>query len=700
MKAVSMICSRNNRFSLTVGLFLAVFLLSGLGLNAQENNCEVEVSKKSQKLYKRAIDDLRYGRYSEATESLQQAIDNSPDFLKALWVLADINRRPTNRVAVISTAIDAYNQIIEICPSYKDYYSYFYLGGIYYNRQEYGKAYKAYQAFLDSGDENIREEHFEEAETFARYAKFYDDIYKNKVPFDPHVLHDVSTADDEYLAVITPDGEYIYFTRRSEEIDRTHAYTRADNRVERFSRAKRIGTNRFEKGAPMPLPFNTQTNEGGATLTIDNKDLYYTRCIIRNRKLDCNICYSHYSNGKWSNIVTLGPNVNTDEYWESMPTISSDGKTMYFVSNRLEDSYGGYDIYKTVKDETGKWQPAVNLGPTINTPGNEKAPFIHTDSQTLYFSSSDYRDEDGKYHRGHMGLGGYDIFYSRMDSTGKWSKPKNIGYPINTPKNDIGFTVSTDGKYGYFASNKVEQNKEQNKERNFAQKRAAGPMPINIYSFELYREARPQKVVFVKGNVRDEETKEVIRDAKVYIQNVETREIKEIPIDRETGDFVAAIVTPNDLLLTVKKSDYAYQTTYIEQKKTQEGLEPLKIDFKLKQIRVGAAYDLQDIYFDTDSDHLKSKSIKVIEGFYDFLKDNPNIKVEIQGHTDNVGSDAYNMKLSEARAKAVYDVLLRLGIPASQMTYKGYGESKPVASNATEAGRAKNRRTVFLITDK
>ena len=682
--------------------FVFMILLSTNPLLAQDNNCETEVSKKAVKVYKKALDDLRYGRYTKATEQLQQAVSIEPDYIKAWWVMADVNRRRTNRYARADVAIEAYQEVIRICPAYKDYYAYFYLGNLYYGRQEYGEAYKMYQAFLEGDSDNKNDAHIADAETFARYANFYDSIYKNEVPFEPHVLRDVSTNDDEYLAIITPDGEYIYFTRRFEEENRALSYTRADSRVERFSMARRNGPNHFEKGAPMPLPFNTQTNEGGATLTIDNKDLYYTRCIVRNRKLDCNICYSHYDpvKGEWSNIVTLGPNVNTEDYWESMPTISSDGKTMYFVSNRLQGSYGGYDIYKTVKDETGKWTPAVNMGPVINSPGNEKAPFIHTDSQTLYFSSADYRDEEGNYHRGHLGLGGYDIFYSRMDSAGNWSKPKNIGYPINTPKNDLGFTVSTDGKYGYFASNKVEAQKEANKERNFAQKRSNIRPPINIYSFELYHEARPQKVVLVKGNVSDDETKRPVRDARVYVQNVKTREIKEIPVDRQTGDFVAAIVTPNDLMLMVKKNDYAYQTTYIEQRPGPDGLEPMKIDFKLKQIKVGVAYNLQDVYFDTDSDNLKPKSIKVIEGFYDFLKDNPNVKVEIQGHTDNVGSDAYNLKLSEARAKAVYDLLVAMGIPPGQMTYKGYGERQPVASNKTEAGRAKNRRTVFLITDK
>ena len=689
-------------------IFSVVFLLSwGQSLYAQSDVCDLDVSKKSIKLQKKAIGELHYGRYAVATELLQDAIDKSPDNLKALWILADINRRPTNRNRVISIAKESYQQIIDICPAYENHYAYFYLAGIYYTQSDYEKAYSLYKEFLDSDDEGIEPKHYEEAQTFSKYAKFYADIYANKVDFEPIPLKGVNTSDDEYLPIITPDGEYIYFTRRFAEVDRTHAYAKADNRVERFCVAKSTGINSFEKGGALPNPFNTQSNEGGAALTIDNKDMYFTYCKIigstTHRSLACDIAHTHFSYGKWSDIEILDKINKPGKIWESMPTISSDGNTLYFVSNRIEGSYGGYDIYKSVKDADGNWQEPVNLGPTINTAGNEKTPFIHTDSQTLYFSSASYTDPNtGETHNGHLGLGGYDIFFSRMDSLGKWSEPKNIGYPINTKKNDLGFSVSTDGKYGYFSSNKVLRNKEQNKERNFAQKRINSHVPFNIYSFKLYQAARPQKVVLVKGTVKDKETNRKIRNAQVFIKNVETKEITEIPIDMETGDFIAAIVTESDLTLMVKKKDYAYVTTYIENTDDEEEANqaPVKLDIELKEVKVGAAYDLQDIYFDTDSDVLKKKSVRVIEGFYDFLKDNPNVHVEIQGHTDNVGSDTYNMKLSEARAKSVYQVLLYFGISPSQMTYKGYGESKPIASNRSSAGRAKNRRTVFVITSK
>jgi len=683
-------------------IFIWVFLYA-TNISAQGNNngCEVDASKKSQKLVKKAIGELHLGHYSAATHILQDAVDRSPNNLRALWILADVNRRPTNRNRVLRIAVETYTQIIDICPAYEDYYSYFYLAGIYYGQKKYNDAYEMYQAFLDADDDKISEKHYEQAETFAMYSKFYAEIYDNEVPFDPRAIGDVNTLDDEYLPIITPDGEFVFFTRRFEEVDRTSAFSHADNRVERFCVARSNGKNTFEVGGPLPKPFNTQSNEGGAALTIDNKDLYFTYCkIVERGELACDIATSHYSQGRWSEIRLLD-NINMPgRIWESMPTISADGKILYFVSNRVEGSYGGYDIYKSTKDKNGEWTDPVNLGPVINTEGNEKTPFIHSDSQTLYFSSSDYIDSrNGEEHHGHLGLGGYDIFYSRLDSTNQWIKPINIGYPINTKNNDLGFSVSTDGRYGYFASNKVEKEKEAHKERNFAQKRSKQKMPYNIYSFELYKKARPQKVVLVKGNVVDAKSKRVVRDAQVFIKNVETKEITEIPVDMETGDFVAAVVTPYDLTLMVKKKDYAYVTTYIDQEKDPTVMVP-KLDIEIKELEVGETYSLPDIYFDTDSTVLKEKSIRVIEGFFEFLVDNSNVKVEIQGHTDNVGSDDYNYILSEGRAESVYDELIAMGIPEEQITFKGFGESKPIATNKTSKGRAKNRRTVFVIISK
>ena len=406
---------------------------------------------------------------------------------------------------------------------------------------------------------------------------------------------------------------------------------------------------------------------------------------MKDRTLNCDICYSKFIDGYWSDIEPLSDNINTSQYWESMPTISSDGKTIYFVSNRA-GGFGGYDIYRSVRDDTGNWSKAINMGPSINTAGNEKSPFIHTDSQTLYFSSSDRQDKNtGEWFAGHIGLGGYDIFYTRLDSNG-WIEPKNIGYPINSKGNDLGFFVSTDGKYGFFASNKLENDDSKSD-------------VWNIYSFKLYEKARPQKVLFIKGNLSDNKTKQGARDAKVYIKNMDTKDLLEIPIDSNTGDYVFAIVMKSDFVMTVKKQDYAYVSRYISKDNNRFNT-PISMDMELKEIEIGKTYNLDDVYFATNSAELTDNSKKVIEGFFDFLHDNPNIVIEIQGHTDNVGADSYNMKLSQGRAKSVYDLLKNMGITDKQMSYKGYGETKPITENRTEKGRALNRRTVFLIIKK
>jgi outer membrane protein OmpA-like peptidoglycan-associated protein len=672
-------------------LILSILLNLSTFAQSDDNDCHFEVSKKSQKLFKKAMEDLQYGHFTEGSNKLEECIDDSPEFLRAIWVQASLNSKKTNRYRKEEIAINSYKRIIELCPSYKNYYAYYYLGKMYFEAENWDEAHTMLEAFLNADTDKIHENNYEDALDLSKYAKFYAKIYNDPVPFDPHIVEDVSTLDDEYLPSLSPDNDYLYFTRRFQAKTNQRVRSYSTGREEKFCKSKRTALNRFAIGKTMESPFNEQSNEGGATLTIDNRELYYTRCKIKaDKTLNCDICYASLdADGYWSDIKVLGSNINTPDYWESMPSISSDGNTLYFVSNR-PGGMGGYDIYRSTKDNKGQWTKAINMGPSINTAGNEKSPFIHTDSQTLYFSSADRHDnKTGEYYAGHMGLGGYDIFYTRLNDSNLWIAPKNIGYPINSENNDLGFFVSTNGEYGYFASNKLES----------SGKEASKKDPWNIYSFKLYKKARPQKVLFVKGSLKDEKTNEVVRDAKIVIKNVETKEVKEIPVDNETGNYVFTMVMKADYTMTVKKRDYTYITKYIAKDDTKFNV-PVNIDMELKQIEVGKTYNLEDIYFATDSDKLTETSKKVVEGFFDFLHDNPNVIIEIQGHTDNIGADDYNMQLSKNRARTVYNLLLKLGIPARQMKYKGYGETMPIADNQTEEGRALNRRTVFLIISK
>ena len=398
--------------------------------------------------------------------------------------------------------------------------------------------------------------------------------------------------------------------------------------------------------------------------------------------LNCDIFTSKYEYGEWTDIKSLGTNVNNADTWETQPTVSSDGKTLYFVSDR-KDGQGGYDLYKTVRDDKDNWSKAVNLGSPINTAGNERSPFIHTDSQTLYYASGDRQGDDGQYYKAHQTFGGYDIFYTKMNDKGTWEKPKNIGYPINTEADEASFFVSTDGKTAYVASNKIK----------------GGPGGWDLYSFELYPEARPEKVLFIKGEVSQQDKKDVEVEARVELKNAVTKKVTHIPVNKENGQYVAAIKFDSDYILTIKKDDYAYESKYISESDTIYE-KPVAIDFEVKPIEKGRSYTINDIYFETDKYDLNDKAKLVIEEFADFMKDHPHISVEIQGHTDNVGNPDYNLFLSDDRARAVYNYIIELGVDKNRVSFKGYGITRPIVTNATEEGRARNRRTEFYIINK
>ncbi len=400
--------------------------------------------------------------------------------------------------------------------------------------------------------------------------------------------------------------------------------------------------------------------------------LIYTICKYTDggNYYNCDICYSeNVGNNQWNKIKNLGKNVNSPKNWESQPSISSDGKVLYFVSDR-SGGYGGYDIYKTLKGANGEWSVPINMGPTINTAGNEKSPFIHTDSQTLYFASD-----------GWQGLGGFDIFFIKLGTENKWKEPKNIGYPINSIYDDAGFFVSTDGRFGYFASNQIK-----------------GVGGWDIFYFDLYEGARPEKVGFIKGELKDEKTNEPIT-ARIELKNIKTKQITEIPVDTLTGKYVAVFPFKNDYILTIKKDDYAYESKYISTK-DETFLQPAKVDIQIKSIEVGASYQLKDINFATNSYVLVEESKNIIDGFIEFLKEHPKVTIEIQGYTDDIGNDKDNLILSENRANSVYQYLIEKGIMTSRLSFKGYGETKPVVPNINDENRAKNRRTVFVIKTK
>jgi outer membrane protein OmpA-like peptidoglycan-associated protein len=392
---------------------------------------------------------------------------------------------------------------------------------------------------------------------------------------------------------------------------------------------------------------------------------------------NCDIYVSDFIDGGWGPIKKLSANVNHPVYWDSQPTIASDGVTLYFASDR-PGGYGGIDIYYTRKDPvTGEWSAPQNLGPKINTAGDEKTPFIHSDSETLYFSST-----------GHPGFGAYDIFYVRKNEKREWQDPENIGSPINGQTDDTGFFVSTDSKTGYFFS------------FNEGKVAGRGIGRYDLFGFELYSEARPTAVGFMKGTVRDS-AGQAVSGAVVEVKDTKSKQVSFANVDSASGDYMFAVKKNSELLVTVKKQGIAFNAKKVKVKENpKELVEPEEVNIQVAEERAGSSFVIDNILYNTNSADLQEESREVLENFARYLKENPALKIEIQGHTDNVGNPRDNEALSHNRAYSVKSALEELGVEGQRINAKGYGASRPIASNAMEEGRAKNRRTEFLILQK
>jgi outer membrane protein OmpA-like peptidoglycan-associated protein len=661
---------------LTVGFFRSY-------AQFEDDFCNDIDDKKLIKSFQKGVQLLNDGKMNDAEVIFAKILDEEPEFTEAWVASAEINyskykssKDPKSQNNYYSRYVKCLESVAKQCPSYQDYEVCYTLGKIFFSHDKLDVAKGYLKTYIDNGKKGTK--YYTDAESTYHYIEQYLNLIENPVPFEPVIVEGVSSAYDDYLPLISPDGSLALFTKAYMKKEINSIY--GDRFVEEFTVSKASDDKGliFSPGEPLPYPFNSGKNQGAASISIDNKTLFITICEFVSRDYDnCDIYMSTRTSDGWSELKSLGPNINGVKTWESQPSISADGKTLYFAS--IRESNIGFDpdnptsdIYYSTKDEKGNWTKAKNLGSKINTPGNEKSPFIHSDSQTLYFSSD-----------GHLGIGGYDIFFSKFRD-GDWTKPVNIGYPINTKNNDLGFVVNTQGTKAYFASNKLN-----------------GKGGWDIYAIDLYKEARPEKVFLVKGQLVDDNGY-ALSDAKLEVKNTRTEEVSEGVVDAETGHYAVAVTAKNendDFLMVVKKEDYSFSSTLIEP--TEETFEkPIEVNFEVKPIEAGKSVQINDIYYATASYEINQKSYAVLNEFAEFLKSNPTVKVEIRGHTDNIGSAQTNITLSNRRAQAVYDYLLSKGVPKANVSYKGYGPNMPIADNKTEAGRAKNRRTEFYILSK
>jgi len=645
--------------------------------------CNEISDKKALSFYKKGRDKKKYKK-PERLEYLMKALQLEPDFAEANLALAlEIVVRVKLENGSFAPAIPFFMKAISACPQLHSE-PYYYIGFNHYELGKNDSALKYLQKFMNFKDEDDKKfardynEEIANAKGMIKTIKKESSLKKG-VPFDPKVVTGVSTQRDEYLAYVSPDDKNCYFVRRVPLQSKDKVYA-SDKEKEMFMVAARDNTGKFDAGEPMMFPFNANDdNQGGCTISIDNKHLYFA--MMRQEggnQPNCDIYVSDNVNEEWSPLRKVSPNVNHPIYWDSQPTIAADGITIYFASDR-PGGYGGIDLYKTVKNlQTGEWGIPQNLGPKVNTSGNEKTPFIHSDSETLYFSSD-----------GLPGFGGMDIYYSRQNNKGEWEESENIGSPINGATDDTGFFVGRDSKSGYFFS--FDDPKILGK----------GVGRYDLFMFDLYKEARPQETSFIKGTVNDSEGNQVFR-ATVEIQNTTTKQVSHAVIDSANGSYLAVVSKKNnaDYLITVKKEDYAFSSKVISSKDLEPLAEPKEINLIVAEAKAGKSFIIDNIFYNTNSAELKTESKIIIESFAQYLKQNPTIKVEIQGHTDNVGNSKDNEALSNNRAYSVKALLEELKVDGKRISAKGFGSSNPLADNKTEGSRALNRRTEFMILEK
>lgn len=638
-------------------LFL-VFFINFYSFSFSQTQPLSTKSGKAKNAYNKAMTLLDMRQNEACIQELDKAIIADPNFIEAYIVKGDA----ATELGKYDVAEKAYQMAIDI----KDDFfiaNYFSIAYVQYYQGKYESAKINFTKYLAASNEQYKTR--KKAEDLIAVCNFAIEAMKHPVPFNPENLGDsINTAEDEYLPTLTADEQTLIITRR-QPADRNTADPNAKLEEDFYISVRKNG--QWSKAKNMGTPINTHGNEGAQCISADGQWLFFTACNREDGSGSCDLYFSYKAGNRWSVPVNMGSAVNSNK-WDSQPSISSDGKTLYFASGRSGGN-GNMDIWYTTLNNDNTWGVPVNIGKTINTDGNEMSPFIHPDNQTLYFTSDR-----------HPGMGGSDIFYTRRLADGSWGKPVNIGYPINTVGDESSLIVSAKGDMAYFASTKLK-----------------GKGKFDLYGFELYEEARPTTVTYMKGKVYDKETNKRLA-AKFDLIDLDTKvTVMQSTSNEGNGEFLVCLPANKNYALNVSKNGYLFFSENFSLKDNNNKTAPFLMDVPLLPIKVGEKVVLKNIFFETGSFDLKKESMVELDKLKSFLTVNKAMKVEISGHTDNVGDDKFNQKLSENRAKSVFNYLIANGIAAERLSYKGYGEIQPIDDNKMEKGKANNRRTEFKI---
>ncbi len=637
-------------------LLFLILLYTSTSLFANEPELTTK-SRIAKKLYIESLDFMNRKDFETVIFNNKKAVDNDPRFIEAWLILAEAYYGQTNYDA----AIECYQKAIDIDPNFFPQ-AFYYRADLLLKMGQYAEALSNIESALTIP--KLSQWMKQDANRIKANSLFGIEALKKPVSFNPINLgQGINSRLDEYWPSISVDNQLLVVTRLVPK--------NPNNPVSRSNGQEDLYISKYNEGiwgkaTELGAPLNTFDNEGTQTLSPDGNYMFFTACNRPQGMGGCDIYFSQRDNDTWSEPFNLGSPVNT-KYKETQPSMASDGRTLYFVSART-DGKGGLDIWMSHLRDDATWSAPENLGDSINTPYDEQSPFIHPDNQTLYFSSN-----------GWPGMGRQDIFLSRRIDEKTWAKPLNIGYPINTFKEETGLVVDSKGEKAYYSSDRDLQNGK------------------DIYSFDLPQEARPLLTTYMKGFVYNEETRAPL-DARFELIDLKNKvTISRAKSGKKTGNFLLCIPANREYALNVSKKGFLFYSQHFTLTSVNDKTEPFLVDVGLQPLKTGSKSILNNIFFETKSAELKPESIVELDKLLQFLNDNDMLKIEIGGHTDNVGEKTFNQKLSEKRAQSVVNYLVEKGINIQRLTYKGYGETEPQSDNSTETGRAQNRRTEFKI---
>lgn len=617
-------------------------------------------SNKALKVYNDGVTSYDYLDFERAEIYFKQALSYDKKFYEAYIMLGELYTRQNN----FHGAVENYTAAIAIDSSHYRA-AYFYLANAEMMVGKYQDALAHYKAYLRSKE--TLEKNRSVALKNIRNCEFAIEAMKNPVPFNPEsVGNGINTSDDEYWPSITADGQTLMFTRQERvKLGRFSLPIKASQEDFYLSF---FSDNAWGPAINVGEPLNTQHNEGAQSLSSSGNYMYFTACDRPGGFGSCDIYFSALRNGKWTIPYNLGPPINTSA-WESTPSISADGRMLFFSSNR-PGGFGGKDLWYSVLDEKGNWAVPVNLGESINTPGDEISPFIHFDGKTLYFASD-----------GHPGMGGFDNFMSRMKSDTTWSAPQNLGYPINDASDDMGLVIEASGQKAYFSSKRDNNNGK------------------DIFFFTLDESVRPDAVSYLKGTVVDGETGRNLV-AEYELINLSTNTVTMRSNTDEKGNFLVCLPSGFNYGINISKPGYLFYSDNFMLEGEHSVMEPLVKRIHLNPIKVGERMLLSNVFYEVDSWELKKESVAELDNLVKLLNLNKDFVVEIGGYTDSTGTDLHNLVLSEKRALSVVNYLIANKISSERLRYKGYGNTSPIGDNVTSEGRRKNRRTEVKIVER